>query len=123
MDRLLVILHIRTHPEAPRGNRNHTCGGGELLNHVAKAHGNRKIHIHPFPRLLSTIVRTQPCSNAIPPGSSEDATRGFGVSAWYRLYRKSADADALLREIVERDPEQAFGRIAAEVDHKRAAGG
>jgi hypothetical protein len=35
----------------------------------------------------------------------------------------NAEADALVREIVERDPEQAFGRIAAEVDHKRAAGG
>jgi hypothetical protein len=58
----------------------------------------------------------------IPPGTSEHATRGLGVSAWYRLYGKSAEAEALVREIVERDPEQAFGRIAAEVEQKRAAG-
>jgi hypothetical protein len=58
----------------------------------------------------------------IEPGTTEHATRGFGVSAWYRLYGKSAEADALLREITERDPENAFGRIAAEVDHKRAEG-
>jgi hypothetical protein len=28
----------------------------------------------------------------------------------------------LVREIVERDPENSFGRIAAEVDQKRATG-
>ncbi|MFM7281686.1 MAG: hypothetical protein ACKO32_07905 [Planctomycetia bacterium] len=57
-----------------------------------------------------------------PPGTSEHATRGFGISACYRLYGKSAEADALVREIVERDPENSFGRIAAEVDQIRAAG-
>ncbi|MEY2786091.1 MAG: hypothetical protein RL277_2303 [Planctomycetota bacterium] len=71
-----------------------------------------------FPRFFGP----QPCSNAIPPGTSEHATRGFGLSALYRLNGKSAEADALVREIVERDPENSFGRIAAEVDQKRATG-
>ncbi len=66
--------------------------------------------------------KPQAVLEGIAPGTSEHATRGYGVSAWYRLYGMNAEADALVRKIVERDPEQAFGRIAAEVDQKRAAG-
>lgn len=66
--------------------------------------------------------KPQAVLEGIAPGTSEHATRGFGLSAWYRLYDKSAEADALVREIVERDPENSFGRIAAEVDQKRATG-
>ena len=71
-----------------------------------------------FPRFF----RPPTVLEGIAPGTSEHATRGFGLSAWYRLYDKSAKADALVREIVERDPENSFGRIAAEVDQKRATG-
>jgi len=77
---------------------------------------------HDLCLLFAGKRKPQALLEGIAPGTSEHATRGFGVSAWYRLYGKSAEAEALVREIVERDPENSFGRIAAEVDQKCAAG-
>ncbi len=53
------------------------------------------------------------------PGTTEFATRGYGVACWQKLRGHEREARELLSRIVGHGPRNAFGCIAAEVDLKR----
>lgn len=55
----------------------------------------------------------------IKPGTTEFATRGYGVACWKRQGGDRQGADDLLAQIVATGPRNAFGAIAAEADLKR----
>ena len=55
----------------------------------------------------------------VKPGSTEFATRGYGIACWWRLRGDERMARELLQQIVASGPRNAFGAIAAEVELAR----
>lgn len=55
----------------------------------------------------------------VKPGTTEFATRGYGIACWQRLRGDENAARELLQRIVSSGPRNAFGCIAAEVDLAR----
>ncbi len=50
----------------------------------------------------------------------DDATRGYGVGAWYLINGDPRHADAIFRQVVAGPAWPAFGHIAAEAELARA---